>query len=144
MRNRTSDKKSPLKDAPLRNPGQSIERHIEQLIERMGTIFLYAVGYLFLTAFEWWRYFSPIDSPPYLVTVISVLLLIYAVSQVIKIRRKLRDLRLGLLGEKAVGQDLEHFREQGARVFHDLQGDGFNIDHVVVAQQGIFVVETKT
>lgn len=32
---------------------------------------------------------------------------------------------------------------QGAAVFHDLAGDKFNIDHVVIAPQGVFAVETK-
>ena len=45
---------------------------------------------------------------------------------------------------KAVGQYLEDLRRQGCRVFHDILGDGFNIDHVVVSPRGIFVIETKT
>jgi len=31
----------------------------------------------------------------------------------------------------------------GAAVFHDLPGEKFNIDHVVIAPQGVFAVETK-
>jgi hypothetical protein len=27
---------------------------------------------------------------------------------------------------------------------HDIQGDGFNVDHVVVSSRGIFCIETKT
>ena len=33
---------------------------------------------------------------------------------------------------------------QGCRVFHDILGDGFNVDHVVLSPHGIFVIETKT
>jgi hypothetical protein len=32
---------------------------------------------------------------------------------------------------------------EGAAVFHDLPGEKFNIDHVVIAPQGVFAVETK-
>lgn len=53
-------------------------------------------------------------------------------------------LRLGMEGEKYVGQSLEALRRQECQGFHDLLGDGFNIDHVVVAPQGVFVIETKT
>jgi len=31
-----------------------------------------------------------------------------------------------------------------ARVFHDVPGQGFNLDHVVISAHGIFVIETKT
>jgi hypothetical protein len=51
---------------------------------------------------------------------------------------------LGRDGEKIVGQHLETLRQSGCIVFHDIVGNGFNIDHVVVAPGGIFTVETKT
>jgi hypothetical protein len=53
-------------------------------------------------------------------------------------------LRLAAEGEKAVGQFLEGLREHGYRVFHDVVGDGFNVDHVLIGPAGIFTVETKT
>jgi hypothetical protein len=43
-----------------------------------------------------------------------------------------------------VGQYLEGLRVDGARVFHDVPGEGFNVDHVVISERGIYVVETKT
>jgi hypothetical protein len=43
-----------------------------------------------------------------------------------------------------VGQYLELLREKGCRVFHDLIGEGFNLDHVVISEHGIFAIETKT
>jgi hypothetical protein len=62
----------------------------------------------------------------------------------IKALPRLRALKLGRDGEKAVGQFLEKLREQGYRVFHDLVGDGFNVDHVLIGPAGVFTVETKT
>ncbi len=38
----------------------------------------------------------------------------------------------------------EALREHGAKVFHDIKGDNFNIDHVVIHQSGVYVIETKT
>jgi hypothetical protein len=52
-------------------------------------------------------------------------------------------LRLGLDAELAVGQELDQLMRAGAVVFHDLPADKFNIDHVVIAPQGVFAVETK-
>jgi hypothetical protein len=53
------------------------------------------------------------------------------------------NLRLGLDAELAVGQELDQLMRDGAAVFHDLPTDKFNIDHVVIARQGVFAVETK-
>ncbi|HML96511.1 MAG TPA: nuclease-related domain-containing protein [Thermodesulfobacteriota bacterium] len=47
-------------------------------------------------------------------------------------------------GEKAVGQYLESLREKGCAVFHDIDCGGFNLDHVIISERGVFVVETKT
>ena len=49
---------------------------------------------------------------------------------------RLRKARLGLYGKMAAGQEIDQLMRAGARVFHDLPGDGFNIDHVIVARQG--------
>jgi nuclease-like protein len=39
---------------------------------------------------------------------------------------------------------LEGLRTSRARIFHDIRGDNFNLDHVVIVPAGTFVVETKT
>jgi len=36
------------------------------------------------------------------------------------------------------------FRRDGYEIIHDLPGDGFNVDHLVVGPNGVFVIETKT
>jgi hypothetical protein len=56
----------------------------------------------------------------------------------------LHALKLGRDGEKAVGQFLESLRERGYRVFHDVVGGNFNLDHVLIGPAGVFTVETKT
>jgi hypothetical protein len=58
--------------------------------------------------------------------------------------KKVRMLKLGRDGEKEVGQYLDMLREKGYRVFHDLLGEGFNVDHVIISPHGVFTVETKT
>ena len=64
--------------------------------------------------------------------------------RIFRLRRKVRALKLGRDGERAVGQFLEGLREGGARIFHDVPAEGFNLDHVVISTHGIYVVETKT
>jgi hypothetical protein len=57
---------------------------------------------------------------------------------------KIHAVKLGRDGEKVVGQSLEDLRTGGIIVLHDITADGFNVDHVVISNQGIFVIETKT
>jgi len=52
-------------------------------------------------------------------------------------------------GEIATGESLEELRSFGWKVFHDFEyeyakGKKANIDHIVVAPQGVFLIETKT
>jgi hypothetical protein len=57
----------------------------------------------------------------------------------------IKGLRLGRDGERSVAEILDHaFAPMGARILHDVPGKGFNLDHVVIAPQGVFVIETKT
>jgi hypothetical protein len=58
--------------------------------------------------------------------------------------KKVKNLKLGRDDERAVGQYLEDLRESGCRVYHDIKGDSFNVDHVVISPKGIYVIETKT
>lgn len=61
------------------------------------------------------------------------------------VSEQVEALYLGRDGERVVGQFLEQqLIPYGARVIHDVPGDGFNLDHVVIAPQGVFVIETKT
>ena len=93
---------------------------------------------------EWWRYFAELKPNPIFFTFIAVALCIYAVWCVWRVIPKLRTLKQGIDGEKVVGQFLERLRETGYHVFHDLVGDGFNVDHVLIGPSGVYTVETKT
>lgn len=67
----------------------------------------------------------------------------YRTYQVI---RRLQHLKLGYACELAVGQELEYLvrpKDHPYRVYHDIPFDGFNIDHLIISPNGVFVVETK-
>lgn len=138
-------KRSPLKRKPLRNPGESLQEEIytiqtEQLIPPL----MMAVLGVAIAAFEWWRYFRAVPLQPYVFSALAFAGVIYGAYKWTTLQRRIRSLKLGMDGEKAVGQFLEALRKQGCRVFHDIVGDGFNIDHVVIGPRGVFTVETKT
>ena len=77
-------------------------------------------------------------------TAAAVLAVVFAMWRMLRTRERIRRLRLARDGERAVGQFLESLREEGFRVFHDVLGEQFNIDHVLVGPKGVFTVETKT
>lgn len=65
----------------------------------------------------------------------------------LRLRKKLNaswNYRLGALGEHVVARELDQLMREGYRVYHDVQFDGWNIDHVVIGPKGVFAVETKT
>ncbi|HEY1236636.1 MAG TPA: nuclease-related domain-containing protein [Candidatus Binatia bacterium] len=68
----------------------------------------------------------------------------YAIFRFFPVRREVRALRLERDGEKDVGQKLELLRKKGYEILHDIIGNGFNLDHVLIGPAGIFTVETKT
>ncbi len=137
--------KSPLKDKPLRYVAQSADEAIDDLINEK-LLGYYSITILFLTllGYEWLRYYRPLAKPPILLTLLVGVLCVFCIYRFVKHFRKLKSLKLGRSGERAVGQYLELFRESGCHVYHDIKGDSFNVDHVVISNKGIYVVETKT
>lgn len=74
--------------------------------------------------------------------------MIYTGKQLFGTCREMRNKRLALYGERVTGDQLMELAEHGYAIFHDVpcQGGGgrFNLDHVVVGQGTVVVVETKT
>jgi Nuclease-related domain len=136
--------RSPLKDKPLRTPGQSLDEQIHETTEDLFVPLGFAAVMLLLTGFEWYRYFRPVAPSPVLYSVGAIGALLFASYRFFKTWIRLRALKLGRDGERAVGQFLDRFREKGYHVFHDIAGDGFNLDHVLIGPSGIFTIETKT
>jgi hypothetical protein len=54
-----------------------------------------------------------------------------------------RRLNRGQRGELHVADVLDELRSEGYKPVHDIVGNGFNIDHVIVGPGGVFAIETK-
>lgn len=140
-----AETRSPLKDKPLRLPGQSVQEEREDLLENaIGQPLTLALFLIVIAGLEWWRFYTNMKPSPVLFTGGAVLVAAYAGFRVRRALPKLRSLRQAVLGERAVGQFLERLREQGFNVFHDVVGKGFNVDHVLIGPPGVFTIETKT
>jgi hypothetical protein len=50
----------------------------------------------------------------------------------------------GLAAERMTAQELNRLIGSGCQVLHDVPGEGFNLDHVVVGPRGVVMIETKS
>ena len=144
MRKRLATR-SPLKDSPLRLPGQSIQDEIDRIYEtRVVQPVVLTIGFILLAIIQWSYALLPARPNPWITSAIALLALLYTVVTVIRVSRKMRSLALARDGERIVAEHIDRLKEQGAAVIHDVVGDGFNIDHVILSSKGVFVAETKT
>jgi hypothetical protein len=137
--------RSPLKAKPLRLPGQSVQEAIDNLLwDGAGAYIAIALAMTVVATFEWVAVLRHLPRQPWTYSGIALLAIVFAAVKCWRVRSRLQQLKLGRDGERAVGQYLERLRMDGADVFHDVPGEGFNIDHVVLSAHGFFAVETKT
>lgn len=140
-----TETRSPLKDKPLRNPGQSVRRaRLDIAFDQLMAPLLVTTVFVTWALIEWVRYWFPVATAPWLATAIALTGAGYLGFQVRRYWPQLLALQLAEDGEKAVGQFLEGLREKGYQVFHDIVTDDFNVDHVLIGPAGVFTIETKT
>ena len=74
---------------------------------------------------------------------IAIVATISAVIWYLRLFPIARRFNRGERGERHVADMLEELRSNGYRPIHDIVGDGFNVDHVLVGPGGVFAIETK-
>jgi hypothetical protein len=147
-RRRLRKLRKPSSDKMLRAPGESLRRKLEQLDEKayvwmaiwMG---LAAMSGLFANqGYAQTNSISAAFSHPGVILTLGAE--IYIIYKMIRYAGLMRNYRLGLSGELAVGEELNQLMLDRCRVFHDFPGgDDWNIDHIIVAPEGVFAIETK-
>ncbi len=130
----------------MRLPGQSIVAEARRLWDdNTAPWLIVALFFVLFAAFEWFAFLRGMPRNPVVFTVAAGLVTVIAGWKLARAIPRMRQLRLGLEGEQAVGQFLEgQLGIRGYRVFHDIVGPDFNIDHVLIGPTGIYTVETKT
>ena len=140
-----SQQRTPLKDKPLRQAGQSISEELESMWDKKIVPWYLAAAALFSVAInEWVHHLWAIPPMPWIMTIAAVVPMSVIAWRIKRLLPHARNLKLGLAGERVVGQYLERLHAEGYQVFHDVQGPDFNLDHVLIGPAGVFTVETKT
>jgi hypothetical protein len=139
LQRRVTNTRAPIGDRMLRSPGESLRARLERIDEKlMWCVALLSAGPVVfsLTA----PGFPDKLSIALLLAVIGLCMLAVYIGA-----KEYRAYSLGLMGERAVGEELNQLMTQGCRVFHDYPGERHgNIDHVVIAPSGVYAIETKT
>lgn len=138
------EKRSPLKDKPLRSAGQSLD---DEIYDKWGEIIFYisySLGMIFLIIYIWANYFLSRPISPLTMTLIVAGYCVYAGFKINKTGKEIKLLKMARDGEKIVAEELQALIKDGAAVLNDIVSDNFNIDHVVISSHGIFLIETKT
>lgn len=140
-----TDTRSPLKEPPLRNPGQSAEEQINVLFfDKVVFWLILTTIFVLIAGVEWWRWAFKMPPSPIIFTIAALGVGGLSFHKIRKNIPLIRQYVQGRKGEIVVGQFLEDFRKDGYHVFHDIQSPNGNVDHVLIGSGGIFVIETKT
>ncbi|MFN7138265.1 MAG: nuclease-related domain-containing protein [Limisphaerales bacterium] len=129
----------PVKDKLLRPPGESLRVRIEEMDDKGNylTMWLLAFPLIALSSMSHLHWAFPALFSAVGCGVLSLYLF--------RVFKRRSDHWIGFQGERAVAEELNQLMRKGCIVFHDLlMTEKSNIDHVIVAPTGVFVVETKT
>ena len=80
---------------------------------------------------------------------IAIMFFLFTAWKTVKMLPQVKAIKQGRDGERYIDQYLDNeFRDDitgtPIRIFHDILGEKFNLDHVIICEKGIYVLETKT
>tara|TARA_B100000029_G_C17530576_1_gene943116 strand:- start:47 stop:910 length:864 start_codon:yes stop_codon:yes gene_type:complete len=143
-RHTSDNRRSPVNDKLLRAPGEWLMEQQGNLDEKISLaiiIIFFGPSIILATGT-----INNNSTPPnYTMLMIAYgVICVFALIWLWSLLGKFSNYRLGLMGERATGEELNRLMLDGFHVYHDFKKDhGGNIDHVVVAPSGVYCVETK-
>ena len=126
--------------------GESLQKKIDADIEKYFCIWGFFLAFFILTLYIWLFYFGVWNITLGLAITFSVFtlgILVYGIRKSLKLFKHMRNCYKGMEGERLVGEMLNKLSCDSVRVFHDVCGDCFNVDHLIISTRGIFTIETK-
>ena len=126
-------------------PGQGLDEKLRDLLLNEGLDYIVPAGIAWALVVGSIAQLVSAKYPVHLIFLgLALALTIWGAFRFARVVKLAKSYKLGRQGERHVGQLLQSLDVPGTRVFHDIPGDAFNLDHVVVCDRGIYVVETKT
>jgi len=139
-------RRAAFSDSLLRNPGQYLLDQIsEEMIDlglRLGTLMI--LPPMFVLLYSYLPASKQNMNTIVLLGIIFIFVFILPLYFARKLFMQMQLNRIGYDGELATAQELNQLMRQGYYIFHDMQAEKFNIDHIVIGPAGVFAVETKT
>jgi hypothetical protein len=142
----STTQKDPIRNAPLREPGQSLRESLDELrFEDVAAWICLAIFSGLAAIDEWLRWWFDFPPHPLVITLVAISVAILALFRIRAAGATARALKLGLKGERSTGQLLQsELLPLGYHVFHDCLFEESNVDHVAIGPGGVFAIETKT
>jgi len=137
-----------LTDKLYHQPREQLRKRIGQLDddvqERIGR--LLAIGPLMLLAMllpraNWWAIRFGLAEG--IVLLLTLAFIAWNIRDLWRLWNERIQMQAGLSGELACAQELDRLQGKGCVIFHDIPGTKGNIDHIVIAANAVFAVETK-
>ncbi|WP_207953684.1 nuclease-related domain-containing protein [Shewanella decolorationis] len=127
-----------------RIPAYGLQKQIQDLqLDLIGSMMMGLMIVCFPFAISSIQAHIAVGKFPWVYALTGLMGLTYCGIKTWKNFSKLTKLRLGHTAEIATANELIGLQALGYQVFHDVQADGFNIDHLVIGKNGVFAIETK-
>ena len=137
----------PVTEKLLRGPGEGLQKKLEELEDQLSEslAIAFVVPLMGISVYLLERHTASAGPAGVGLAVTGGAAFVLICRRMFRLLDQKRDYRLGLSGERAVGEELNQLMLVGCRVYHDVPNDPYgNIDHVLVAPSGVYAVETKT
>ncbi len=141
-------RQSPLTQDLMRPPGYSLQQKVNELNDEVSFSFILMllIPFLLYSLHVSQSYFGDVpESLPrtIIMLIVSLVAIAFLGYRLTKVLTERKNNALGLQGEMFTGEELNQLMLCGCRVFHDIQFDYGNIDHVVVSPSGVYSINTK-
>lgn len=146
---RSDARRSPLTTELHHLPGEEAGNQAERLMDKANERLLFAtlVGPAVLAAWAFQRlhlrllHFGISEG---ILLLFIVIVAFWCAKSGVKSLKERRQYLDGLAAERATAQELAPLIAKGCAVYHDVPGNKFNLDHVVIGPCKVFIVETKS
>lgn len=142
-------RRSPIEGRAIYGAAEQLRKRVDDLTDEIMTSFMILIflGPYFLAFWALqrvnWSHVS-IRTGDYVLIAGFALMCAWAIWRLFRAGRVRRIANAGLQAELYTAQELNRLMGLGCTVLHDIPGEQFNIDHVVIGPRAVYAIETKS